>query len=174
MNTIFKRTSVRKYTDKPITKEQTELLLKAAMAAPSARNCQPWEFVVINKKETLLGITDFLPNAVMLKQAPLAIAVCGNKTKISLELAEDVWAQDCAAATQNILLEATELGLGSVWIGIYHKKHAREGLSEILLLPDYIVPFSVIAIGYPAEKAEPKDKFNKQKIHYEKWSGVKE
>lgn len=171
MNSIFKRASVRSYTDQPVSKEQIELLLKAGMAAPSAKNVQPWEFVVIQDKENLLKITEFHPYASMLKQAPLAIAVCGNTTKIALEGAEDLWVQDCAAATQNILLEATELGLGSVWMGIYPKKEFIKGLSNLLILPDYIVPFSLIAIGYPEGEVTPINKFNPERIHWEKWAG---
>jgi nitroreductase len=170
-NMIFKRTSVRKYTDKSVTKDQIEMLMKAGMAAPSAKNVQPWEFVVIQEKENLLKITEFHPYSFMLKQAPLAIVVCGNTTKIALEGVEDLWVQDCAAATQNILLEATELGLGSVWLGVYPKKEIVSGLAELLILPDYIVPFSLISIGYPEGEVTPKDKFNPDRIHWEKWSG---
>lgn len=170
-NMIFKRTSVRSYTDQPVTKDQIELLLRAGMAAPSAKNVQPWEFVVIQDKESLLKITEFHPYASMLKQAPLAIAVCGNTTKIVLEGIEDLWVQDCAAATENILLEATELGLGSVWLGIYPMKTFIKGIAELLILPDYIVPFSLLAIGYSDGDVTPKDKFNPERIHWEKWSG---
>lgn len=171
MNSIFKRVSVRKYTDQPVSKDQMELLLRAGMAAPSAKNVQPWEFVVIQDKEHLLKITEFHPYAGMLKQAPLAIAVCGNTTKIALEGVEDLWVQDCAAATQNILLEATELGLGSVWMGIYPMKTFIKGLANLLILPDFIVPFSLLAIGYPDGEVHPKDKFNPERVHWEKWSG---
>lgn len=171
MNSIFKRTSVRKYTDQPVTKEQIEMLLKAGMAAPSAKNVQPWEFVVIQKKDTMFDIMKIHPYSSMLKEAPLAIAVCGNTTKIALEEAQDLWVQDCAAATQNILLEATDLGLGSVWLGVYPKQDVINGLRELLILPDYIEPFSLIAIGYPEGEVKPKDKFNPERIHWEKWSG---
>lgn len=170
-NMIFKRTSVRSYTDQPVSKEQIELLLRAGMAAPSAKNVQPWEFVVIQDKEHLLKITEFHPYSGMLHQAPLAIAVCGNTTKIALEGVEDLWVQDCAAATQNILLEATELGLGSVWMGVYPKQDIIKGLRELLILPDYIVPFSLLAIGYADGDVTPKDKFNPERVHWEKWSG---
>lgn len=170
-NMIFKRTSIRSYTDQPVTKEQIEMLLRAGMAAPSAKNVQPWEFVVIQDKEHLLKITEFHPYSSMLKQAPLAIAVCGNTTKIALEGVEDLWVQDCAAATQNILLEATELGLGSVWMGVYPKQDIIKGLRELLILPDFIVPFSLLAIGHPAGEVRPKDKYNPERVHWEKWSG---
>lgn len=171
MNPIFKRTSVRKYTEQPVAKEQIEMLLKAGMAAPSAKNVQPWEFVVIQKKESLLKIMEFHPYSSMLENTPLAIVVCGNKAKIAIEGIDDLWVQDCAAATQNILLEATELGLGGVWLGVYPKKEVINGLAELLILPDNIIPFSLLSIGYPEGEVVPKDKFNPERIHWEKWSG---
>lgn len=170
-NLIFKRTSVRKYTDQPVTREQIEMLLKAAMAAPSAKNVQPWEFIVIQKRETLLKITEFHPYSSMLKEAPLAIVVCGNESKITIGDVEELWSQDCAAATQNILLEAAELDLGGVWLGVYPKKNLMNNLAELLILPKYVIPFSIVSIGYPEGEVQPKDKFNPKNIHYEKWKG---
>lgn len=171
MNMIFKRASVRKYTNQPVSKEQIEMLLRAGMAAPSAKNVQPWEFIVIQKKETMLKITEFHPYSSMLKEAPLVIVVCGNKSKIAIGEIEELWIQDCAAATQNILLEATELDLGGVWLGVYPKKDIMKNLAELLILPDNIVPFSIISIGYPDGEVIPKDKFNPERIHYERWAG---
>lgn len=172
-NMIFKRTSVRQYANKPVTKKQIEMLLKAGMAAPSAKNVQPWEFIVIQKKETLLEITKFHPYASMLKEAPLAIVVCGNNSKFSIGETEELWPQDCAAVTQNILLEATDLGLGGVWLGVYPKKDIMRSITDLLILPDNIIPFSLISIGYPDGEVKPKDKFNPKRIHWERWSGVK-
>lgn len=170
-NIIFKRTSVRKYTDQPVTKEQIEMLMRAGMAAPSAKNVQPWEFIVIQNKETMLKITEFHPYSAMLKGAQLIIVVCGNESKIKIGDVEELWPQDCAAATQNILLEATELGLGSVWLATYPKKDIMKNLAELLILPKYVIPFSMISIGYPEGEVQPKDKFNPQNIHWEKWKG---
>lgn len=170
-NIIFKRTSVRKYTGQTVEKEKIEMLLRAGMAAPSAKNVRPWEFVVIQDRETMLKITEFHPYSSMLKQAPLVIAVCGNESKITIGDIEDFWSQDCSAVTQNILLEAAELGLGGVWLGVYPKKELMKGLYELLILPDNIIPFSLISLGYPSEEVRPKDKFNPQCIHWEKWSG---
>jgi len=170
-NMIFKRTSVRKYTDQPVTKEQIGMLLRAGMAAPSAKNVQPWEFVVIQNRETMLKIMEFHPYSSMLEKAPLVILVCGNRAKIAVEGIEDLWVQDCAAATQNILLEATELGLGGVWLGVYPKKEVINHFAELLILPDNIIPFSLLSIGYPEGEVIPKDKFNSERIHWERWSG---
>lgn len=170
MSIIFERTSIRKYTNEPVSEEQVELLLKAGMAAPSARNLQPWEFVVIQNKETLNKIAQIGLNANMLSEAPLAIVVCADMNKDFYTTRNiKFWIQDCSAATENIMLQAVELGLGSVWIGTYPKEEMVEPVTKLLNLPENIVPFSVISIGYPAEKVQPKDKFDKNKIHYEKW-----
>jgi nitroreductase len=147
------------------------MLMKAGMAAPSAKNVQPWEFVVIQKRETMLKITEFHPYSSMLENSPLVIVVCGNRAKIAVEGIEDLWTQDCAAATQNILLESTELGLGGVWLGVYPKKEVIKGLAELLILPDNIIPFSLLSIGYPEGEVQPKDKFNPERVHYEQWAG---
>ncbi|MFA7658057.1 MAG: nitroreductase family protein [Candidatus Gastranaerophilaceae bacterium] len=170
MNTIFKRTSVRKYLSKPVPPEQVEMLMKAGMAAPSAKNFQPWEFVAIQNRETLLKITEFHPYSFMLKQAPLAIVVCADTEKEIPDLKGfDYWVQDCSAATQNIMLQATEMGLGSVWLGTFPREQIYKPLAELLGVPANIVPFSIIAIGYPDGETEPKNKFDSKKIHYEKW-----
>ena len=112
---IISRTSVRSYTNQPIEQEKIELLLRAAMAAPSACNKQPWHFVVINDRKMLDKIPSFSPYASMVKEAPLAIVVCGDLDKALDGWEQDFWIQDCAAATENILLMAHGLGLGAVW-----------------------------------------------------------
>jgi len=170
MSIIFKRTSVRKYTDEKITPEEIELILRAAMAAPSAKNSQPWEFVAIQNKDTLMKITEFHPYSSMLPNAPLAIVVCANKTKEMPDLKGlDFWVQDCAAATQNIMLQSTELGLGSVWLGVFPKEQIFKPLAALLELPPNVIPFSIVPIGHPDGEFHPKDKFDKAKIHFEKW-----
>lgn len=169
-NMIFQRTSIRKYNEQTVKEEQIELLLKAAMSAPSARNIQPWEFITIQNKETLKKIADFSSSAHMLKEASLAIVVCANINKeIPAVKGKNYWIQDCSAATENILLEATELGLGSVWIGTFPKEEMVKPVSELLKLPENIIPFSIISIGYPEGDNKPKDKFDRTKIHCETW-----
>lgn len=167
-NLIFNRTSVRSYTNQQVTDEQIETLLQAAMSAPSAKNMQPWEFVVIRERHTLDKIRDFHLYASMLKEAPLAIVVCGDKEKTAVEDLE-FWPQDCAAASENILLEAVELGLGGVWVGCYPSEIYVKKLQNLLELPEHVVPFAILAIGYPANEVHPKNKFDERKIHYEKW-----
>ncbi len=166
MKEIFERRSIRKYRDKPVSEEDIEKLLRAAMAAPSAGNQQDWEFVVIKDKDILNSIPNVHPYASMLKKAPLAIAVCADRGRGSHK---GYWVQDCAAATQNILLEAQYLGLGACWLGIYPREKRVKGLKEILGLPDNVMPLSLIAIGYPDEKKGPTKRFDKSKIHINKW-----
>jgi nitroreductase len=167
-NMIFKRVSVRKYTDKKILKEEIQLLLKAAMAAPSAKNTQPWEFIVVQDRETLLKITQIHPYSAMLKEAPLAIVVCADINKELPDL-KGFWVQDCSAVTQNIMLQASEIGLGSVWLGAFPKEDIYKPIAKLFSLPDNIIPFSIIAIGHPSGEISPKDKFDSKKIHFEKW-----
>ena len=166
MKEIFERRSIRKYLELPIPEEDIEKLLRAAMAAPSAGNQQPWEFILIKDKSIMADIMSVHPHAQMLKEAQLAIAVCGDLSK---EKHVGYWVQDCSAATENILLEARHLGLGSVWLGIYPKEDRVKGLIKILSLPENIIPLSIVSLGYPAEKKEPSGRFDKSRIHTNKW-----
>lgn len=166
MKSIFERRSIRKFKDIPLTKEQIDLLLKAAFNAPSAGNRQPWEFIVIQNAGKLCEMGDLTPGAKPLKEAALGIIVCANLEKNDLlEYCE----QDCAAATQNILLEATELGLGGVWIGMHPTPGRAQRLKVVFRLPEHIFPLWMIAIGVPDEVGEIKDKYNPAAIHYEQW-----
>lgn len=147
MHEIFKRRSIRKYLDKPVAKEDIDDLLRAAMAAPSAGNEQPWEFIVVDDKNVLKKIADVHPYAKMLYEAPVAIVVCGDLNK---EKHKGFWVQDCSAATQNILLEATDKGLGTVWIGVYPDDTRVKDISNIFGIPSNVIPLSIVAVGYPA------------------------
>ena len=166
MNAIFNRRSIRKYTKQEISEEVIEKLLRAGMAAPSAANEQPWHFVVINNKDVLYAIPKFHPYSQMLKEAACAIVVCGD---LVLETCKGFWVQDCSAATENILIEATDLGLGAVWLGVYPDKDRITPLKELLGLPETVIPLSIIALGYPTETKTPTDRFNAKRIHRDKW-----
>ncbi len=166
MKEIFERRSIRNYTDAPVSDENIEKLLKAAMAAPTAGNQQEWEFIVIKDRHILDSIPKVHPYAAMLKKAPLAIAICADRDR---ENHVGYWVQDCAAATQNILLEAQHLGLGACWLGIHPREKRVKGLKDILSLPDNVMPLSLVAVGHPAEKKKPADRFDKSKIHINKW-----
>lgn len=164
MNTIeaiLNRRSIRKYTDKPVDKETTMQLLKAGMYAPTARNSHAWQFVVIQNREILDHLSQLHPYGKMLNQAPLAILVCGDR---NTDKEEGYLAINCAAATQNILLAAHELGLGSVWLGVYPRTDRMKDISEFLELPDFLMPVSLISIGYPAEQRPFPERFEIEKI----------
>lgn len=165
--TIINRRSIRKYLRKKIDAKLLHRIVCAGMYAPSARNEQPWHFILVDDRDVLDEIVEIHPYAQMLKRAPAAIIVCGDKT---LETAKDYWSIDCAAATQNILLMATELGIGSCWLGVYPRKERILGFRRMLKLPKHIIPFCVIALGYSDEiKTIPEDRIKLERIKINKW-----
>lgn len=163
---IMTRTSVRQYTDRPISADTLEALLKAGMAAPTAVNKQPWAFVVTTGRDALDSLATLQPR---LKTAAAAITVCGDMTRAIEGEGRDFWVQDCSAATENILLAAHALGLGAVWTGVYPIAERVGNVSRALALPDSVVPMCIIAVGYPVADQEPKDKWNPSKVHYQRW-----
>ena len=166
LNEIKTRRSVRKYRDGQIPAEKLESLLRAAMQAPSARNCQPWEFVVITQRALLNRIPEFHPYSKMVPNAGAAILVCGN-TRLQSETGYIV--QDCSAAVQNLLLEAVHQNRGAVWLGVYPREERMKGMIEMFDLPDDIIPVALISIGVPAEVPKPEDRFRTEKIHFDCW-----
>ena len=162
LDNIFARKSVRKFTSEPVSEKQVETLLKAAMAAPSALNKQPWRFVVVTDKEKLSSMAAKMPYA-RLDTAPLAIVVCGD-TSVS----EKFWTHDCSAATENLLLTAEAMGLGAVWTAASDGERT-EIVREALALPSYIHPLCVVPVGHPDGDFQPKDKWDPTKIHYDRW-----
>lgn len=167
MEAIFTRRSIRSFTNEPVTEEQITKLLKAAMAAPSAGNEQPWEFIVVRERTPLEEITQIHQYSQMLKEAPVAVVVCADLGRSKYPV--DYWIQDCAAATQNILLAATTTGLGTCWLGIYPQLERVEALRRIFSVPDSIVPFAVVAIGYPAKPSLMSERYDEKRVHIEKW-----
>ena len=161
---LYKRRSVRKFTDEPISDEMIEELLHAAMSGPSAFNKKPWEFYVgtnPDKLEELKGASKFTKF-----NSKLAIIVCGNLSRaLPLQMA-NYWIQDCSAATENILLRVTDLGLGGVWCGIHPQKNAEERVRKMLDIPKTQVPLNVIFIGHPAEEPESRDQYEEARVHY--------
>jgi nitroreductase len=168
LTVIRNRKSVRNFSGKPITKEQIEVLLKAAMAAPSAVNCQPWEFIVVTDRITLDKLGNALPYAKMIYKAGAAIIVCGDPVKAHKQLIEYA-VIDSTLASQNILLAAEAVGLGAIWTAAYPYPDRMESVRTILDIPPDIIPLNVIPIGHPTGEDKPKAKFNKEKIHLEKW-----
>jgi nitroreductase len=168
LTAIHNRKSVRNFTGNPITKEQIDVLLKAAMAAPSAVNCQPWEFIVVADRNTLDKLGDTLPYAKMIYKAGAAIIVCGVPGKAHKQLIEYA-VIDSTLASQNILLAAEAIGLGAIWTAAYPYPERMEAIRSILNVPAEVIPLNVIPIGHPTGEDKPKEKFNKEKIHLEKW-----
>jgi nitroreductase len=166
LEAIKTRRSIRKFTGKTIPDAIVNQLLESAMYAPSARDTQPWHFFVVTQKELLQNIPKVHPYANMLYEAPLAILVCGD---MSIEHIPEYLAIDCAAATENILLAAHDLGLGSVWIGVYPRMERIEPLINLFGLPEHIIPISLVAVGYPNEIVEIPERVKKSRIHYNKW-----
>lgn len=164
---IFKRRSIRKFQEKGVEPEKIESLLKAAMAAPTAMNYQPWEFVVITEKERIEKVKSALTFAK--SNAPLVICVCGNLINLKQLVKERFWVQDCSAATENILLAATALGMGSVWCGVHPISMYVKKVSEILELPSGVIPLNALFIGYPAEEKEARTQYNPEKVHRQKY-----
>ncbi|MCA1961449.1 MAG: nitroreductase family protein [Desulfomonile sp.] len=162
---ILTRRSIRKYTEAPVPDDLVTELLKAAMAAPTAAN-QVWHFVVVRDRGVLSQVISFHPHAHMLKQARVAIVVCGDPT---IEALKGRWVLDCAAATENILIAANALGLGACWVGIYPEEKRMEGLRKLLGIPEHVIPLCMVSLGWPAEKKAPPDRFNPERVHSEKW-----
>jgi len=168
IDNILTRVSVRQFTGEPLTQAQVDTLLRAAMAAPSAVNKQPWAFVVISDKAIIDRIGEELPNTRCQNNAPLAIVLCGDLDKALEGAGRDFWVQDVAAATENLLLAAHSMGLGAVWTGMYPTPRAAQ-VQEMLGLPQSIVPLAIVPVGYPAEQPAIKEKYNESLIHYNKW-----
>jgi nitroreductase len=169
LNFIIKRRSIRSYQDKAVEKEKIEILLKAAMAAPSACNAQPWEIIVSVESDTLMEIREALPMARY--NAPCAITICGN-----MNLCRDtkyMWVQDCSAAMENVLLAATAMGLGSLWVGVYGVDPFVKKITNILNLPEHVIPLGIAYVGYPNEVKEPRTQYNEKRIYYEKYDATR-
>ncbi len=164
LETILTRRSIRKYLNKDVPAEMIDMLLQAAMYAPTARNTQSWEFVVVSNRALLNQLAIVHPYAKMLQYAPLAILVCGN---MNIEDMEGYQNQNCSAATQNLMLVAHALGLGSVWLGVYPRKERIEPIHALLKLPQHIIPFTMISVGWPDEEKSTPERFDRKKIHFD-------
>lgn len=163
---LLTRRSVRHYTNELVSAEQQETILKAAMHAPSANNQQPWQFIVVTEREKLTHLTELHPYAKSLLEAPMCIVVCGD---LDLAKSADYWVQDCSAATQNLMVAAHALGLGTVWLGVYPREARYKAIQEYLGLPETVVPFALIAVGHPSEPLPTVDRYQAERVHINQW-----
>ncbi len=169
LHIIHTRKSVREFKQESIPNEHLEDMVRAGMAAPSANNHQPWEFIIVTDKYIKGFLAERLPYAKMLKDAAAGIVVCGKPGDAFNEPEGSLWVQDCSAATLNILLAAEALGYGAVWTAVYPASDRINTVKDILALPKGILPLSVIPVGIPIGNELPKDKYVKEKIHWDKW-----
>jgi len=168
LENIHNRKSVRSFTGERVTGEQLLTLMKAGLAAPSARNRQPVVFIAITDKNKLDILAAGLPYTKMVAHAGAALVVCGD-TSVELQSgATGLWWQDAAASTENVLLAAEAMGLGAVWSALYPYPERENQVRTVAGLPPHVIPFSIIPVGFPAGDDLPKDKFSPSKIHWEK------
>ncbi|MBR3739019.1 MAG: nitroreductase family protein [Clostridia bacterium] len=163
MSSIYHRISVRKYQDKPVEKEKTAAILRAAMQAPSAGNQQPWEFYVVTDKEKLKTLSQVSPYAGMTKDAPIAIVAAYRKACRMPEYAQI----DLSIAMENLWLETDAQGLGGVWLGIAPIEERMKAVEQIMDMPDTLRAFAIFPYGYPAESRSQQDRFDESRIHWD-------
>ena len=169
INNIMTRVSVREFTGEKISEVQLDTLLRAAMAAPSAINKQPWAFIVVTDEAKIAALGEALPYSRCSNKPAVAIIPCGDLSKaIEGEMA-NFWINDVSAATENLLLAAHAMGLGAVWTGLHPDMNRAKMVQEMLGLPEHIIPLCVVPVGIPAEQPEIKDKFKPENIHYNEW-----
>ncbi len=161
LDAILTRRSIRNYTDQPVSDQSVDTLLRAAMAAPSAGNERPWRFIVVRDRQQLEAAAAAEQYGGMIAHAQVAVVVCAD---MDLVEHEGFWVQDCSAVTQNLLLAAHALGLGAVWVGTYPRQERVDGLKRVFDLPDNVVAFSMVAVGYPAERQAPANRFEPARI----------
>ncbi len=164
---FFTRRSVRNYTNQIIEQEKMDYILRAAMYAPSANNKRSWQMIVVDDKKLFEQINNVHPYASMILEASHAIVVCGD---LSIDIAGRRWMQDCAAATQNILLSAAFVGVGSCWLGVAPEEDRMQGIVDIFTIPDHVKPFSIVTLGYPkTEMKVATGRYEEEKLHYNKY-----
>ena len=162
---IRARRSVRKYrAGQAIPQEHINLMLEAAMCAPSACNSRPWEFVVVEDLAIRRKITEIHPYCHSLPEAALGIVVCGKPQALPNAPAQGFWPQDCAAATENLLLQATALGYGTCWCGVYPDQPRVEALRKLIGVET--TPFSLIIVGVPDEVPRRRGFLDASRVKY--------
>lgn len=162
MQEIYVRRSIRKYLDKEIPDEVIRLILKAGMNAPTARNLKPFEFIVVRNKETLTKLSEMKKNAYFAKDSNVTIILLARELSA-------YWQQDLGAVSENMLLQATRLGIGSCWVGITPNQDYENYARGVLGIPEDVRVFSLMTLGYPGEDKEPNNNYYEEKVHYEKF-----
>ena len=166
---IMTRVSVREFTGEKISQEQLDTLLRAAMAAPSAINKQPWAFIVVTDEAKIAALGEALPYSRCSNKPAVAIIPCGDLSKAIEGEMGAFWINDVSAATENLLLAAHAMGLGAVWTGLHPDMNRAKMVQDMLGLPGHIIPLCVVPVGVPAEQQEVKDKYKPENIHYNMW-----
>jgi len=166
IDALMTRRSIRAYTGDPVSDGDIEVLLKAAMAAPSAGNQQSWRFVVVTDRGQLQALSEATPYSRMVALAPLAIVVCGDTRS---EKHPGYWVQDCSAAVQNMLVAGNGIGLGAVWIGVHPVSERTGNVARICDLPAGIVPLCMVSVGHPAEKKPRAERYEPEYVHRDRW-----
>ena len=164
---IIKRRSIRKYKSQKIERHKLVTILRAAMYAPSAVNKQPWHFIVVDDRSIMNRVMEIHPSSKMLVTASHAILVCGDE---NLQHDKGYWIADCGAATENLLLAATAMGIGSCWIGVYPRENRIQAFSELFNLPGHVKPFALVSLGYPDEEKETPLRYKPERIYYNNWA----
>jgi nitroreductase len=163
LDAILGRRSVREYTSQPVGDAQIRTLLEAAMAAPSASDLRPWEFIVVRDeqlKRTLAGVHQW---AGMAARAPVVFVVCGDERR------SDHWVEDTSAATENLLVQAAGMGLGGVWIGIYPRPPREEAVRRALGIPEHVRVLCLVPIGYPVAAPAPRTRYEDRCVHFDRY-----
>ena len=169
INNIMTRVSVRQFTGEKISAEHIDTLLRAAMAAPSAINKQPWAFIVVTDEAIIERLGEELPFSRCSNHHACAIIPCGDLIKAIEGTGRDFWINDVSAATENLLLAAHAMGLGAVWTGLHPNMERAAMVQQMLGMPEHIVPLCIVPVGVPAEQPEVKDKYHPENIHYNQW-----
>ncbi len=171
LEVMYNRRSIRCYQDDRIVEyNKIIMLLEAAMAAPSACNLQPWEFIVVNEEDGVKKLKTCIDhNNGKYYNAPAAFIVCGNRNYLPLEWDGDA-VMDCSAAIENILLTATAMGLGAVWIGAFDEEEVRKNFN----IPSHVSVNSIVLFGYPAEQKAPRTQYTEEAVYWQQYSPERE
>lgn len=164
LSAIMDRRSIRKFTDQPVEREKLEAILRAAMQAPTGKNSQCWEFLVIEDETDRAAVSTMSPYAQCAKNAKALILVMVNMNRADPDV--PMWVQDLAAASMNTLTQAELEGLGATWLGMYPFEERLKALRSYFHLPEQLIPFAVIALGYKQAEKSPEDRYDPDKVHW--------